>query len=183
MPRHATLALALALPLLAMACATATPRKLSGPAVSREDLKYRVLYIEPFTITPAGVKEEDPKPALTEAQAMCVKLLSESNLFDAVRVGASERPDPGLVVRAELASLRIVGGGTRFFVGAWAGDSDMRFYVSATDSVTGATVGKSEVSENGDAWAGAWTIGGTDSSLPEAVGTRVASYVLFTARK
>ncbi|HYD42509.1 MAG TPA: DUF4410 domain-containing protein [Anaeromyxobacter sp.] len=180
-----TILLYLALPFLSIGCAGARTesRPASGPRLTRADMKYQAVYVEPFVVAPAGVKEKEPARHVATAQSTCLDVLNRSGLFESVTLGTPEAQKAGLLVRAELSALRIVGGGTRFWLGAMAGKSDMRFHVTLRDAHSGALVAISEVAEDTNPWGGAWTFGATDRSLPEEVGTRLATFVLFGARK
>jgi hypothetical protein len=177
------LAAYVALLLVSAACAHAPP-PAPGVGLSKADMKFRAVYVEDFSIAPKGVAEDDPKPHVASARAACLEALGRSGLFDTVKPAAGDDPKEGaLIARAELTSLRIVGGAARFWAGAFAGKSDMRFQVTLLDATTGAVVTKSEVSEDTNAWGGAWTMGATDKSLPGEVGTKLAEFVVFGAKK
>ncbi len=163
-------------------CAHA-PAPRAAPQLAKADLKFKEVYIEDFTITPAGVAENDPTPHLDSARAACILALKDSGLFDNVNSGSAYgRKDGALVARAELTSLRIVGGGARFWLGVMAGRSAMRFRVSLIDASTGAIVTSSEVGDD-TTWGGAFTIGARDRSLPERVGVQLAEFVALAARR
>lgn len=156
----------------------------TAPALTKADLRYTSVYLADFTIAPAGVAETVPAPHVATARSACLSALTRSALFDAVKPAGANDPKQGaLLVKAELVSLRIVGGGARFWLGAMAGKSDMKFQVTLVDAATGAVVAQSAVSENTNAWGGAWTMGGTDRSLPARVGEQLAQYVAFGARR
>lgn len=161
-----------------------TPPAPTAPKHTKADMKYQAIYVEPFTVAAAGVKEEDPKPHVAAAQASCLGALTNSGLFDTVKLASPGDPKAGaLIVKAELVSLRIVGGGARFWLGAMAGSSDMKFEVTLVDASTGANVGRSVVGADSNAFGGAWSMGATDRSLPGQVGAHVAEAVAFGAKK
>jgi hypothetical protein len=177
-----TVAGAAALLMSSAGCAHAPPPHVA-PQLAKADLKFKEVYVEEFTIAPAGVAENDPKPHLQSARAACILALKDSGLFDTVNSGsAAGRKDGVLIARAELTSLRIVGGGARFWLGVMAGRSAMRFRVSLVDAATGAAVTGSEVGDD-TTWGGAFTIGARDHSLPERVGTQLAEFVALAARR
>src|SRR5689334_17671548 len=117
-------------------CAHSPPAPV-GPQLSKADMKFKSVYIEDFTIAPAGVAENEPTPHVRTAQASCMDTLTRSGLFDAVELPSPSGPREGAIVaRAELTSLRIVGGAARFWIGAFAGRSDMRFQVTLIDAAS-----------------------------------------------
>ncbi|OFX23307.1 MAG: hypothetical protein A2V77_00285 [Anaeromyxobacter sp. RBG_16_69_14] len=175
----------LALSLLLLACAA---QRAESPApaalkLTKDDMKYATIYVEPFTIAPDGVAEKEPAPHVEKAQSACVGQLATSGLFETVKSRTLATKQAAMIVRAELTSLRIVGGGARFWLGAMAGKSDMEFNVTLVDAQTGAVVSKSQVGDDTNAFGGAWTMGGTDKSLPGEVGARLAEFVVFGAQE
>jgi hypothetical protein len=180
-----TLILVLALSLLSAACAGERAESApAGPKLTKEDMKYVAVFVDPFTIAAAGVKEKEPGPHLAKAQEACLGQLVNTGLFDSVKLGAPSAPvEHAIVVKAELVSLRIVGGGARFWLGAMAGKSDMLFNVTLVDAGTGAEIGKSSIGQDSNPFGGAWTMGGTDRSVPAETGGRIAEYVVFGAKR
>src|SRR5512147_2911862 len=57
------------------------------PKLSKADMKYKNVYLEPFKVAAAGVDETNPAPALAAAQQACLGALQSSGLFDTVKVG------------------------------------------------------------------------------------------------
>jgi hypothetical protein len=177
--------LGLGLSLLAAACAA--QRAESVPSVerlTREDLKYQAVQVEPFTITPKGVKAQDPEAYLRKAQETCVKVLTRSGLFDAVAAGpAADAPEGALLVRAELQSLNVPSGGKRQWLGGLAGRTHMNVRVFLTDAQTGTVFKSVLVEQDAETAGGPWSFGATDRSLPAEVGTRIAETAALGAKK
>lgn len=179
------LLLGLALPLVTLACAVQGIQAAPNPArLTRDDLKYASVLVEPFTIAPTGVKEKDPVPHLTRAQEIRVAVLVKSRLFDSVATGdATEALEPTIVVRAELVGLRFVGAGKQQWLGGLAGTSEMKVRVTLADAQTRTVLATSVIVQDAETSGGPWSFGATDRSLPAEVGTRVAEYVALGARK
>jgi hypothetical protein len=70
-----------------------------------------------------------------------------------------------LVVQPRVTRLRVVGGATRFFAGAWAGESSIAMDLELRDADTGAVVASPSIGRSADAMAGAWSVGATDQNL------------------
>ena len=70
-----------------------------------------------------------------------------------------------LVIQPSLERLRVVSGGARFFVGVFAGGSEIEMDLILTDGVSGSSVGKPRINRESGAWAGAWTFGKADDNL------------------
>ncbi len=177
--------LALVLSTLAAACAAQRAEKVpSVERLTRDDMKYRAVQVEPFTITPSGVKEQDPDPYLRKAQETCVRVLDRSGLFDEVATGpAAGAPEGTLVVRTQVLALRTVSGGRKQWLGPLAGKSGMKVRVLLVDAATGTTFRSGVIEQDPETSGGPWSFGATDRSLPAEVGTRIAETVAIGARK
>jgi hypothetical protein len=68
-------------------------------------------------------------------------------------------------IQPRVASLRIISGTTRFFAGAFAGQSEISMDLILIDKKTGEEIGRTRVQRAAGAFAGAWSIGMTDRSL------------------
>jgi len=68
-------------------------------------------------------------------------------------------------IRPKIISLRVISGTTRFFAGAFAGQSEIRMDLILVDGETGVEVGRTRIQRSADSFAGAWSIGMTDKSL------------------
>jgi hypothetical protein len=152
--------------------------------LTRSDMRYPAVRVEPFTISPKGVKEKNARAYLQKAEDTCVRVLTRSGLFDAVTSGPDEdTSDPALVVQAELTALRIVSSGDQKWLGTFAGRSVMKVRVTLTDARTGKLLRTVQVEQDEETAAGPWSFGATDRSLPAEVGTRIAEVAAGNATK
>jgi hypothetical protein len=153
--------------------------------LSKADMKYQNIQVADFIITPRGVAERDqPEKVLAQARSACVSVLMDSRLFENVKyVQSVERANGTLVVQAEMTSLRIVGTGARIWLGAMAGHSEMAVHVKLIDAATGAVIGEKDIKDDSNAYAGAYTAGSTDRSLPIQVGSLIADFAIHSAKK
>lgn len=176
---------ALHLSLLAAGCAA--QRAETAPSVeklTRDELKYQAVRVEPFTIAPAGVKYPDPEAYLRKAQETCLRVLERSRLFDTVAESpAADAAGPTLVVRAQLVSLQVVSGSKKQWLGLLAGKSEMKVRVTLADGQSGAVLETAVVEQDVETAGGPWSFGATDRSLPAEVGTRIAERAALAARK
>ncbi len=174
---HRNTALAVVLSLLASGCAE---QQRVDPAarvdkLTRDDMRYQAVRVEPFTVAAKGVKEKAPEGYLRKAQDTCVRVLIRSGLFDAVTEGpAEDASDPTLVVRAELTALKIVGSGQQQWLGALVGRSEMKVRVTLADAQTSKVLKTIQVEQDDETAVGPWSLGATDRSLAAEVGTRIA---------
>jgi hypothetical protein len=72
-------------------------------------------------------------------------------------------------IQPRVVSLRVISGTTRFFAGAWAGQSDISMELILVDKETGEEIGRTRIQRAAGAFAGAWSFGMTDKSLPDYV--------------
>ena len=72
-------------------------------------------------------------------------------------------------IQPRVVSLRIISGTTRFFAGAFAGQSEISMDLILIDKETGKEIGRTRVQRAAGAFAGAWSIGMTDKSLLEYI--------------
>lgn len=70
-----------------------------------------------------------------------------------------------LEIQPRVISLRVISGTTRFFAGAFAGQSDISMDLILVDKETGREIGRTRVQRVAGAFAGAWSIGMTDKNL------------------
>ncbi len=68
-------------------------------------------------------------------------------------------------IQPRVVSLRVISGTTRFFAGAFAGQSEISMDLILLDKETGEEIGRTRVQRAAGAYAGAWSIGMTDKSL------------------
>ena len=68
-------------------------------------------------------------------------------------------------IQPQVVSLRVISGTTRFFAGAFAGQSDISMDLVLVDKDTGVEIGRARVQRAAGAFAGAWSIGMTDRNL------------------
>ena len=83
----------------------------------------------------------------------------------------------------KINSLRIVGGGARFWLGGMAGKSEMAVYVKLIDASTGQVITERDIRDDSNPTAGAYSMGATDRALPVSVGNLIADLVINASRK
>lgn len=149
-----------------------------------KDLKYHKVIVRPISLD-KGLEEDDGEKrekATADCQAATLDFLSQKKIFSSVQVSPDAPGDADtLVVQTSVQALRIVGGGARFWAGAFAGSSHMTLLVVAKDS-SGTTVGQRAVSNENNAVGAAWTFGASDRGLPGDMGQLVADSIIRLAQ-
>jgi len=82
-----------------------------------------------------------------------------------------------LVIEPQLADLRIVSGGARFWAGAFAGGSNVDLDLSITDGDSGQLIAKPRVALQAGGMAGGWSIGKSDSNLLDYIASVSYQYL------
>ena len=82
-----------------------------------------------------------------------------------------------LVVQPRIINLRVIGGATRFFAGALAGDSSITMDLELRDAATGALVANPTIVRNANAFAGGYSVGSTDQNLLNYIADIAAEYL------
>jgi hypothetical protein len=75
-----------------------------------------------------------------------------------------------------IEKIHIVATGARIWVGAMAGGSDIVMHVDYRDSSTGKIIAHPDFWRGNNAWAGGWSMGGTDNQIRDAVVAQIAAY-------
>src|SRR6266516_4937389 len=82
-----------------------------------------------------------------------------------------------LIVQPRITNLRVIGGATRFFAGAFAGDSSIAMDLELRDAATSAVVAKPSIVRNANAFAGAYSVGSTDKNLLSYIADIATQYM------
>jgi hypothetical protein len=98
-------------------------------------------------------------------------------LLDQWKAAASTGGSGTLVVEPQLAFLKVVSGGSRFWAGPFAGDSSIDMDLVITDQTTGQQVAKARITRNADSNAGAWSIGQSDENLLDYIASIAYQYL------
>ncbi len=116
-------------------------------------------------LLPTTMEEE---VAAEEAKAKVANQLDE-RIQNRVAPLLQQWPTTGqagtLEVRPHVMSLRIVSGGSRFWLGAMAGSSHMDVDLILIDKASGQQIGRALIRQSADAMAGGWSMGSTDRNL------------------
>jgi hypothetical protein len=81
-----------------------------------------------------------------------------------------------LQITPSIKMIRIVSTGARIWVGPMAGGSDIVMHVDFRDSSTGEIIANPDFWRGNNAWAGGWTMGGTDNQIRDAVVSQITAY-------
>jgi hypothetical protein len=80
-------------------------------------------------------------------------------------------------VEPRIEKLKFVGGGARFWVGAFAGSSAVLMKMKLVDAQTGRVIADPEFYQRARAMGGAWTFSGTDHGMLARIATVARQYL------
>ena len=86
-------------------------------------------------------------------------------LFDDWTKSGGGRRSGTLIVAPELTQFRIVSGTARFWAGVFAGQSNAEMKLRLIDGRTNEVIAEPNINQRSGAWAGAWSIGTSDTNL------------------
>ncbi|MEN3976594.1 hypothetical protein [Emcibacter sp. SYSU 3D8] len=124
--------------------------------------EFSTFEVVPLTYSDAVAKEEKKVKAAKGLESQLRTVLGATFSEWTANAPANGRK---LVVAPYVVSLKIVGGGTRFFVGGLAGDSEITMDIQLVDGDTGALIGSPTIAKSSSALAGAWSFGASDNNL------------------
>jgi len=156
-----------------------TAERQTPPALAAADLAYKVVVFDVIDI-PDDLKEKNAKH-VAETEKQAIARLRATNAFASVDKKSDVVPqEPYMLVKCAVLDHRIVGGGSRFMVGALAGKSHVTYQVKLVDGKTGDLLNDTKLSTANNAFAGAFL--SNDKKLVPYVGSVIADYVALRAR-
>jgi hypothetical protein len=126
-----------------------------------------------FEVTPVAMSAEVQEKPEKVAVATDLGQRLEAQIRPTLDGWAAAAPAPAkgrtLVIQPTVVSLRIVGGGARFWLGAMAGDSTIDVDLQLIDKATGKAIAKERIAKSSGGMSGAWSMGTTDKNLTQYV--------------
>jgi hypothetical protein len=166
---------------LVTGCAVRSEIKKEDLTTLKGDIRFDCVLVKDYTALPTITALP---MTLTTAQDSTIEYLRIKDIFREV---CKPRECVSLkncaVVEANLLDIRQVNRVGRLYGGAMVGRSHMKMKVKITDAATGATIAEQELIGAPNAWASAFTRGGTDRELPAAMGAFIGEFVLGHSRK
>ena len=169
---------------LALAGCAATPASLDS--VARTESARLVRPAKPFSsyasyelkamVLSAAVTSEPKK--VQEAMTLEKKLQDKIQpLLAQWRSAPAGNRSGTLVLEPQLAALKIVSGGARFWAGGMAGDSLIDLDLAITDLTSGQQVAKPRLAREANGLTGAWSVGKSDQNLHDYIVTIAYQYL------
>jgi len=123
-----------------------------------------------------AIRIEDKKMAEARQFETAFKAKVEP-LLDTWNAADSSSGEGMLSIQPHLARLRIISGGSRFWIGSMAGDSFIDLDLRLLDADSGIVVADVRVRRNADAMTGGWSVGKSDQNLDDYIVSIVYEYL------
>lgn len=81
-----------------------------------------------------------------------------------------------LQITPSITLIHIVSTGSRVWLGAMAGGSDLVMHVDYRDSSTGEIIANPDFWKGNNAWAGGWSVGAADNQIRDATVAQIVAY-------
>jgi hypothetical protein len=131
--------------------------------------------LRPMVLSPAVQSEPGKVKAAGELEdTLRIKL---QPLLDQWKTAPSSNRSGTLVIEPQLASLRIVSGGARFWAGGLVGDSSIDMDFAITEQGTGQQIAKPRITRTADAMTGGWSVGKSDRNLLDYIASIAYEYM------
>ena len=164
-------------------CATkiAPPSEAPQPAKVKF-AQYKKVILRNVVLNPAYQKHGANQKAVKKINELLIADVRQ--IFpDLIIIGENDKVDPvtekTLLIEPYVEEIKFIGGAARFFAGALAGSSAVRMKVTFTDLTTGEVIAQPEFYSKSNAFAGAWTVGGTDNMMLKAVVQDICNYIVY----
>lgn len=161
---------------MVLAGCAATPEKLESVAQTeaarlapptKSFSGYLSYELKPMVLSPAVLSESRK---VEEAEKLEHKLREKFEpLLSHWEAAPAEGRSGTLVIEPQLAALKIVSGGARFWAGALAGNSAIDLDLLFTEQDSGQQVAKPRIARDADAMTGGWSIGKSDQNLHDYI--------------
>jgi hypothetical protein len=135
---------------------------------------YALYELKPMILAPVLRDEERKVKAAGELEAVLRAKIQP--LLNDWQAAPAEGRSGTLTIEPQLADLRIISGGARFWAGAFAGDSNIDMDLSITDQ-SSSQIAKPRISQHAGALAGGYSIGKTDQNLLDYIASTAYFYL------
>ena len=136
---------------------------------------YAAYELRPMVLSETVNRDEDKVAAAGELEAV-IRAKLQPLLKQWQAVTGSERSGT-LIIEPQLASLRIVSVGARFWIGGFAGDSSIDMDLTFTEQSSGQQIARPRITRSADAMTGGWSVGQSDQNLLDYIASIAYHYM------
>ena len=130
-------------------------------------------------LTPKDAKNDNNRESAKRIDGMLLTGLKE--IWPDIRVipaggEFSQNAERTLQITPSITNIKLKSVGTRIWLGAMAGGSDIVMHVDYADSATGQVIANPDFWKGNNAWSGAWSFGASDNQIRDAVVSQILAY-------
>ncbi len=135
-------------------------------------------------LKPVSLSEKDAKNKGNQEHARRINEMLQAGLkplFPELTVLApgadfSKSTERTLQITPTVKEIRLVSVGSRVWLGAMAGGSDLVMHVDYADSSTGEVIANPDFWKGNNAWSGGWSFGSTDNQVRDGIVQTIVNY-------
>lgn len=142
--------------------------------------EFKRVEIKPTTLDAKHADHKGNQESAAKIDGMLLQQLRLMYADVAVLPAGAEFSKPAertLQIAPHIKDIRLISGGTRFWLGAMAGGSDMLLQTTFRDSASGEVIADPEFAASNNAWSGGWTMGATDNQIRDNVVREMMGYM------
>ena len=158
-----------------IAITTVAQAEPGNPAPGKAFSAFGSYELRPIALDAADAAQKGKDSAAEKIQEQFNELVTP--IVDGWNKKPAEEGAPRLVIEPRIASVKKVGGATRFWVGAMAGSSHVEMRVRFVSQPGGDVIAEPEFYQQAAAMSGAWTVGAQDNDMLRRIAVLVAAYL------
>ncbi len=151
------------------------PSSAANPPPAMRFAEYANFELEPVTIDPAYLNNDDNKRAFARIQENFDRFAVP--VLDEWSAATGEATRGTLIIRPHVVELKFVSIGARVMVGAMAGSSAVVMQVDFEELTSGNTIARAQFYQRAAAMGGAYTMGYTDNDMLDRIVRLVSEYM------
>ena len=155
---------------------TIEPSAAQNPPPSMALASFDQFELVPIEMGAPYAKNKGNQKAVAKLQEHLERDLG-SLLQDWNNKASRNEPPRKMLIQPRVEKIRFIGGGKRFFAGAFAGKSAILMRVRFVDAASGEEIADPEFYQHAAAMAGAWSVGGADNAMLARESTLIVQYV------
>ncbi len=155
--------------------------QMQNPAPSEPFSAFHSFELKPLELSPEVAADKGKKDVTTVVQTHL------TNIILPVITGWNTNPtaenEATLIITPKIESIKKVGGATRFFAGALAGNSYVVMRLSIVAQPGDRVIAEPYFYQQAAAYGGAWTVGATDNDMLKRIARIAADYLQANYRQ
>lgn len=158
-----------------VACATVAHAESTNPPPTKAFSTYGAYELRPVELDKADAATKGKDKPAARIQEHFDGLVAP--IIETWKAKPAAQGAPRLVIEPRIDEVRKIGGATRFFAGALAGDSHITMHVRFVEQPGDAVIAEPEFYQRAAAMSGAWTVGAQDNDMLRRIAQLIADYL------